>query len=162
MDHPIFKKIQGSCNSIKIELTEPIENTFQANLNSTYCEESLTNNTIIEEDSPVQSSDESIKKILNTEERLSMQLSLEKQKTHVLVVEKLTVISQNKKLIIQNYELRIKQINDEIRFITEQTKQDQSALKEMQGDHANLVKKLTDKYALKPDWKFDTETGEII
>ena len=121
-----------------------------------------TNNTMIEENSSAQPPIEVPKKVLTTEEKLSMQLSLEQQKTFVLTVEKLTVLQQSKRLVIQNYELRIKQLNDEIGFITEQIKQNQEILKEMKGGHKELVETLTDKYVLKSDWKFDTVTGEIL
>ena len=163
MNHPIFKKIQSNYNSFKNELVEPEKDSGQVSISPANFKESLsTNNTMIEENSSTQPPDESLKKVLTTEERLTMQLSLEQQKTFVLTVEKLTVLQQSKRLVIQNYELRIKQLNDEIGFITEQIKQNQEILKEMKGGHKKLVETLTDKYVLKSDWKFDTETGEIV
>jgi len=163
MNHPIFKKIQNNYHSFLNEMPESSVGSNKLATNPTESTGSLsTNNTMIEENSSAQLPIEAPKKVLTTEERLSMQLSLEQQKTFVLTVEKLTVLQQSKRLVIQNYELRIKQLNDEIGLITEQIKQNQEILKEMKGGHKELVETLTDKYVLKSDWKFDTVTGEIV
>jgi len=158
MNHPFLKKIQNKYNSSKNDYTKNIEENTTSSDKKEIC---LNNSTFIEENYLMQHPDSTLEKTLTYEENLLMQLSLEKQKTHALVLDKLTILLQSKKLIIQNYEMRIKQINDEINIITEQIKQNQDTLKNVKEEHIELVNKLSNKYALSSGWKFDLETGKI-
>ena len=156
MNHPFLKKIQGKHYSSKDENIENIASPEKENLSS------FKHNTFIEENSSIQNDNEFLEKILTSEEKLLMQLSLEKEKTSILTIEKLSIILQSKKLVIQNYELRIKQLNNEINIITEQIKQNQDILKNIKEDHMKLNEILSDKYTLQAGWKFDPETGKIM
>ena len=145
MNHPLFNKIHNNVSNHEI--------------NETDIKISPKKDIIIDDTS--KEVPDFNKKVLTSEESLLFQLSLEKQKTGTLIIEKLTVILQSKKLVIQNYDLRIKQINDDIQTITNQIKQSQNILKEIKEAHVNLTKTLENKYALDSGWQFDSDTGEI-
>jgi hypothetical protein len=171
---PFLKKIQTNENFCSNDKIRTVGSNNVIGIDSQKQEKDFSKqdivieaNSNIEEDFPVeettiiQPESVDVDKKLTSEEKLLIQLSEEKQKTCTISLEKLSIILQSRKLMIQNYDLRTKQTEHEMKFILEQIKQNQEISKELKEDHLKLTEVVSNKYMLKKGWRFNPETGEI-
>jgi hypothetical protein len=99
---------------------------------------------------------------LTGEERLKIQLLLEKINNIESGTNLLAMRIQSLNLMNQNLDLRKTQITNDIKLVTKQIEEKKIEHKNINGEYNTLLEVIVKKYNLKKNWEFDNDTGKVI
>jgi len=109
---------------------------------------------------PVKSESQDI--YLTVEERLKIQLLLEKRNNVESNAGLLSIKIQSLNLMNQNFDMKKTQIMNDIKSINKQIEDKKAEHNNINKEYNELLEIVTNKYNLGKDWEFDNNTGKII
>lgn len=99
--------------------------------------------------------------LLTKEEKLTIELFLERKEKFAYMINNLAAKAQNLQLVVQNLELKKIQYQNDIKNISNQIEEQKKKVGEIDSEYNSLIETISNKYNIGLDWEFDNDTGKI-